>query len=123
MSEITSTKVGAKPLAGDGDNVTVTWGPISTGDTCTPLEGYADYPERTVHVFGTFNAATVTLQGSLNGTDYATLNDPQGNALTFVTATTRIEAVAEVTPYIKPIISGGGSDAVTVVLFLRRSKT
>lgn len=123
MSVITSTKVGAKPISGDGDNVTVTWSPLNTGDTCTPLEGYADYPERTVHVFGTFNAATVTLQGSIDGVNYATLNDPQGNALTFVTATTRIEAISEVTPYIKPIISGGGGDSVTVALFMRRSKT
>lgn len=52
-----------------------------------------------MHVFGTFGSATVTIEGSLNGVDWATLTDPQGNALTFTSA--RIEAISEATVHLK----------------------
>jgi hypothetical protein len=59
--------------------------------------------DRTVQVIGTFGGATVTIQGSLDGATWATLNDLQGTAMTFTAA--RIEGVSEIVTYIRPLVS------------------
>lgn len=99
-----------------GDTMRVTWTPVATGDTGSPV----DAPEhlfKEVHVFGTFGGATCTIEGSLDGgTTWATLNDPQGNALTFTTA--RLERVQESTARIRPNVAGGAG-TLTVVMILK----
>ncbi len=67
-----------------------------------------------VHVSGTFGGATVVLQGSNDGTTYATLKDLQGNNLSFTSA-----GYAEFTSgaaFIKPSISGGTGDSLTITV-------
>lgn len=72
--------------------------------------------DRTVQVIGTFGGATVTIQGSLDGTNWATLNDLQGTALTFTSA--RIEGVSEIVTYIRPLVSGASGTTDLDVYFL-----
>lgn len=81
-----------------------------------------DYADVSVQVMGTFGTATVLLEGSNDGgTTYTTLNDPQGNALTFTTA--KIEQVLEPMSLIRPRVSvGDESMDVDVVLFMRRQR-
>jgi hypothetical protein len=65
-----------------------------------------------VQVSGTFGGATVVLQGSNDGTTYATLKDLQGNNLSFTAA-----GYAEFTSgaaFIKPSISGGAGDSLNI---------
>ena len=92
----------------------------TTNDTGSNLEmpGSSD---RSVQVIGSFGAGgTLVIQGSNdNGTTWHTLNDPQGNALSFTTAKT--EAVLELTRLIRPFISGGdGTTDLDVYMLVKR---
>lgn len=96
----------------------VTWANLAAGDTGTPIDlvGHAD---RTVQVFGNFGGATVTLEGSLDGDHWATLNDAQGNPIQITEA--KIEAVTEAVLLTRPSVAGGSSVDVTVKLFMRKT--
>lgn len=75
---------------------------------------------RSVQIAGTFDGSTITLQGSNDGTNYVTLTDPQGNAISKTAAA--IEQIEDNTLYIKPSgASMGANTAITVtVLVIRR---
>lgn len=94
----------------------VQWSNIGDADTCTavPMSGGSD---RSVQITGTFSSATVVIQGSNDGTNYAPLTDPQGNAISKTAAS--LEAISELTRYIKPTTSGGSSSSVTVSLLIK----
>lgn len=94
-----------------------TWTAMGNADTGTavPMSGAAD---RSVQVQGTFGSATVTVQGSNDGTNYQTLADPQGNALTWTSAN-RLEQILELTRYIRPITAGGTGTNVEVNILLK----
>lgn len=99
----------------------VTWPSLSqTGsDQGAPLEmpGFAD---RSVQVSGTFGSGgSVRIEGSNDGTNYAVLTDPQGNALDITAA--KIEAIMELTRYIRPrVTAGDGSTSLTVSMLIKR---
>lgn len=99
----------------------ITWAAIPNGDSGSPVEmpGSAD---RSVQILGTFGAGgTIVIEGSNDGTNYVTLTDPQGNALSKTAAA--IEAVSELTRYIRPhVTAGDGTTALTVCLLLRRTQ-
>lgn len=60
------------------------------------------YPNRSVHVVGTFGGGTILIEGSNDGgVTWFGLNDPQGLALSF-TVTATGEKVAETTQMIRP---------------------
>ena len=82
------------------------WDNLVNNDTGAPAD-VSDRPDRTVSVQGTFNGATMTLQGSMDGgTVYFTLHDNLGVAITLAAAGSVI--VAENTKTIRPSITGGG---------------
>jgi hypothetical protein len=59
---------------------------------------------------------TISIQGSLDGTNWVILTDPQGNAITKTAAA--IESISEATPYIRPIVTAGdGTTSLSVLLF------
>ena len=61
--------------------VIATWANMQNGDDGQPIE-LANFADRSVQVFGTFGAGgNVRIEGSIDGTNYAPLTDPQGNAL------------------------------------------
>lgn len=93
------------------------WALVTENDTCSPVE-YAASADRSVQIAGTFGASTVLIAGSNDGTNYVTLTDPQGNAVSKTTAA--IETLEEVTRYIKPTMSGGTGQSLTISLLLRR---
>jgi len=100
-------------------NYAYTWAEIPNGDDGQP----AIHPgtgDRSVQIFGTFGTGgSVTLQGSNNGTNWATMHDTGGTDLTFTAA--GLEAVLENTQYIRPIVTAGdGTTAITVILNVRR---
>lgn len=93
----------------------ITWSDIGDSDTCTAVEyGFGNL--MSVQVGGTFGSATVVLQGSNDGTTYATLLDSQGNAISKTAA--GFEQVQDRARYIRPSSSGGSSSAVDVTLFV-----
>lgn len=95
----------------------------ATSDTGAPLT-LPEYADRSVQVKGTFGAGgTVVIEGSndrkADTPTYATLNDPNGNALSITAA--KIEQVLESTYLIRPRISGGdGTTDLTVTIMVRR---
>lgn len=95
----------------------IAWLGMATTDTGKPLEmpGSSD---RSVQINGTFGGATVTLRGSNDGVNYVTLTDPQGNAISATSAT--LEAVTEITRFVRPEVSGGAGVNVNVYLLVKR---
>ena len=93
------------------------WDNITTADECAPVQS-AQYTDKSVQVFGTFGVGgSVAFQGSNDGTNWATLTDPQGNPLSFTAP--KIEMVSEATQFVRPVVSGDGSTSLTVLLLVK----
>lgn len=116
MATATLSLTRVKPFA---DAWAASW-TLATGDQGAPCE-MVMASEKSVQVTGTFNTSTVVLQGSNDGTNWVTLTDPQGNALSFTSAA--LEAIEEHTRYVRPSVSGGTATALTVTLFMRGQMT
>lgn len=94
------------------------WSALATGDDGLPAR-LAQAADRTVQIEGTFGGATCTIQGSLNGSNWHTLKDMQGNDLIFTAA--GIAAVMEATIYTRPVVTGGAGASINVTLLSRSS--
>lgn len=103
-----------------GRGYVATWSGLVVGETCEPV-AFVGASDRTVQVLGTFGAGgSVSIEGSLQPvpSTYATLTDPQGNALTFTSA--KLESISELVSFVRPNITGGdGTTALTVHLLMR----
>lgn len=99
----------------------ITWTGLLNGDSGEPLEmpGSAD---RSVQINGTFGSGgTVLIEGSNDGVNYYTLNDPSSAALSYTAA--KIESVLEITRYIRPRVSAGdGATSLVCSMLVRQSK-
>lgn len=102
-----------------GNAALVTWTGLLNGDFGAPVQ-WVDYADRCVQVTGTFGTGgSVTLQGSNDGTNWATMADPQGNALTFTA--TKLEQALELPVYVRPAVTAGdGTTNLTVTICMRR---
>ncbi len=74
-----------------------------------------DANDRSVHVDGTFGGGSVLIEGSNDGVSWFTLNDPQGNPLSF--SSPRLEAILEMTSYIRA--KANGVTSVKAVMYVR----
>lgn len=97
----------------------VQWTPLLNGDSGAPfaMPGFAD---RSVQIGGTFGAGgTVLIEGSNDGSNYVTLNDPQGVALSITAA--GLKEISQICKLIRPRVSAGdGTTSITVTLLARR---
>lgn len=91
----------------------ITWSALATNDTGTPIQA-AGLSERSFQVAGTFGGATVVLQGSNDGTNWVTLTDPLGVAISFTS--TGLKQVMQVCRYMRPSVSGGAGVAIDCYL-------
>lgn len=99
----------------------VTWSPLTAANAAGSAVQMAGSSDRCVQFIGAFDSATVVLQGSNDGTNWVTLTDPQGNAISKTSA--GIEQIMELTRYVRPSSSGGGgSQSVGVILFLKKAR-
>jgi len=96
-----------------GHEHTVTWAALDTPDTGSTFKRTV-FQDLYVQATGTFDSGTVTLQGSNDGTNWVSLVDPQGNAIAFTAAGG--EQLLETPVWIRPIISGGTSPAINIIL-------
>ena len=95
--------------------VLVTWA-LTDADTGTAFPiSYA--AEITVQVSGTFGSATAVLQGSNDGTNWATLNAWIGTNTSFTTA--GIRKATENPGYIRAVTTGGTASTISVVVALK----
>ena len=97
------------------DATTSTWGAMATGDNGAPVS--TNGRNLSVQVLGTFGGATVTMQGSNDGTNWATLNDQAvpGNVCSFTSA--GFKGVLQMPKYIRPVVSGGAGSGLIVIMF------
>lgn len=98
----------------------VTWGALVNGDAGDVIgPDTALWSDRSIQVNGTFGAGgTLVWEGSNDGVTFATLNAPQGVALSFNTPAMR--QVLEGALYMRPrVTAGDGTTALSVVLMLR----
>lgn len=120
MATVTPTSA---PIVGSTRRVT--WGPLTSTDTAGLSIAAPDHTFKEIQVKGTFDSSTVTIEGTLDpesvadgSATWATLNDVQGNALTFTTA--RMERVQESVARIRPnVSSAGASTSVTVTMVMK----
>jgi len=92
-----------------GKSSLVSWSALATGDTGAPIQGVG-LSDRSVQFTGTFGGATVVLEGSNDGTNYVTLTDPAGVALSFTSA--GLKQLLQITRYMRPSVSGGAAVAI-----------
>lgn len=105
--------------ARDGSAKRVVWTPVTEADTCTPVS-MPELSDKSVQVLGTFGGSTTAVHGSNDGgTTYAALNDPTGTAIAITSA--KIKAVLENTEYVKPVVTGGSSQSLSIAMVAKLS--
>ncbi len=114
MATITPTAVSLGNNLGTRGIAIHQWACVLAADTYSPIEIPA-FADRTVQASGTWAAGTVVIQGSIDGTTYKTLTDPQGNPLSFTADS--IEAVAENVRYIRPAVTTNVTGVTVSILF------
>lgn len=97
----------------------VTWANLGNADDGAPYETKWHRDFCVTAVVAAYGSATLVIEGSNDGTNYITLNDPQGNALSFTTGLTKLEQLLEVPRYIRPRTSGRTGTDITVQLYAK----
>jgi hypothetical protein len=106
--------------SGGADSVQLgTWTLLANGDSGLAFPR-PDWADRTIQVFGTFGSGgTVLIEGSNDGTNWATLNDAFGTTMSVTSAS--IKQLAEATLYMRPRVSAGdGTTSITVIVCARK---
>ena len=83
-------------------------------DTVGAAAEFPDQTDAVVTITGTFGGATVTIEGSNDGTTFVILTDPQGNIISKTSAA--IEQITEVPRYVRPAKASGSSTTVRVMI-------
>lgn len=119
MATITATASGVPVDSFVGNSRLVTWTPLANGDSGSAVS-LSEFTDRSAAVTGTFGAGgTLIIEGTIDGTNWFTLTDPQGNNLSFTSA--RLEAISEATVQIRPrVTAGDGTTALTVTMLAHR---
>jgi len=110
MAAIAATrkKIGAR-------SIEVKWETLTSADSGASAE-VKGHPDRTVQVSGTPSGATITLQGSVDGTNFVTLTDNLGLDIVFVN-TTGLKVLAQAPRYMQITNSGGdGSTDIDITM-------
>lgn len=86
--------------------VNIKWPGLLNADTGLPVTVTSKFWKLTLQVSGTFGAGgTVLLEGSNDGTNYSTLKDVGGTAISITdTSIARLEGIPQ---YIRPRVSAG----------------
>ncbi len=119
---LTSIRAGTPEFDPNVPGKTASWSGLLQGDDGEPLpvDAILQYLDRTFQVTGTFGGATILIEGTNDGTNYYTLDDPQGIPLSITTA--GIYQVIQVTLKMRPRVSGGdGTTTFAVTGMLRRT--
>lgn len=105
---------------GDHSVMTYTYETLTTTNTTGAPINLTEFADRSLQITGTFGSGgTIVWEGSNDGTNYVTLTDPQGNAISKTAAA--IEAVTEVTQWARPrVTAGDGTTDLDVTVLCRR---
>ena len=113
---IARTEIGDK----DGSSRLIAWTGGATADGSGSAVELPEWADNCVHIIGTIGGATVTIEGSNDGTNWITLNHP-GGALSFTSLAAALKQVLERPRYIRPTITGGAATGIGVYLVMRRA--
>lgn len=113
---ISRTQVGDK----DGSATLVAWTEGATADGAAAAVELPEWADNCVHAIGTIGGATLTIEGSNDGTNWVTLNNAQGGALS-LTAVDVLKQIVERPRYIRPKLTGGAASGIGVYLLMRRA--
>lgn len=104
--------------AGGIDAVVATWaGLTSSGDVGAALQRL-DLVDRSVQMYGTWGGGTVVWEGSNDGVNYSTLNNPFGAAISL--SANGLMQVTEATAWVRPHCTADTA-GVTVTVTMRRT--
>jgi len=104
--------------AEDGSAILIKWEALVSGSLDGIGVPVAKFADKTVQVIGTFDTATITIQGSNDNTNWFTLTELDGTALVWTAAYGA--AISESPWYIRPLVSSvGGSTDLDVLLLVR----
>ena len=100
------------------DAKSILWETLTESDAASPftIEGLMG-SAGCVQVTGTFGSATVVLQASNDGSNWVTLKDTAGNAISFTSAGMAEFSTAAL--YLRPSASGGSSQDLDITMVLR----
>lgn len=108
--------------AQDGAITIHSWTPLNQASPDGSPVRTAQFAALCVQITGTFGAGTALLQGSNDGTNWFTLNNAQGSAISGTAAL--LKQVAEIPLWVRPNVTGAdGTTALTCVLMGRRLNT
>lgn len=99
----------------------IIWAGVTPGDTLDALLLKQQYGlAASVQAVGTFGGATITMQVSNDGTNWASVNDVNSATVTMTAATQYFEMSLS-SAYIRGVIAGGSGSDIDVILVLRGS--
>lgn len=120
MATVTPTRTSRLEVGGDDSVAIYTWALTSANTDGLPIE-WVQWADRCFTGTGTWGGATLTIQGSNDGSTWVTLNNAQGTAAT-ATADKALQIV-EVPRFVRPnLTTAGVGAAVTVILCARRAQ-
>lgn len=108
-------------ISQDGSVYKVQWTPLTNSNTDGSPVVATEWADRCVSIDGTFGGATVVIQGSNDGSNWYTLNNAQGTAISGTAGL--LKQIVEVPYYIRPLLSGGAGSSVTVTMIARRANS
>ncbi len=115
----TVTPSNTNSVGGDDSTFLLTWNLTTANLDGAPVER-PQWPDRVLTVSGTFGGATIVLQGSNDGTNWATCKDVNGNAVSLTAA--GIFHVTGTPRFMRPFLSvAGAGAAIAVQLLCRRA--
>lgn len=104
---------------GDGSCVMLLWTPVTEADVCAAAE-FPDLSDKSIHVYGTFGGSSTAIHGSNNGgSSFAALNDPSSTVIAITTE--KIKQILENTQQIKPVITGGTGQTLSVAVLVKQN--
>ena len=102
------------------DSVKVVWTTVTENDTAATYSGMSEYADRTVQFTGTPGSSTMLFEGSNDDTNFVTLNDPLGTAISL--SSNGLRQVLEYTESVRPRFTGGSGQSVTTTLVAKRMR-
>ena len=99
------------------DRRVITWAAAATGDTFAPFVMDVPGSVAAVQIDGTFGGATATLQGSVDGTTYFTLNNVAGDPVSATSAA--LFELSTAVLYVRPALAAGTGNALNFRLVVR----
>lgn len=106
------------PAKGVAATQWTSWAGVTTGIPLT----LSAYPDKTVGVHGTWGAATFVVEGSMDGTNYFTLNDSRGEGNAISLTADNIVTILENPYYIRCKTTGGTGTALTVTIIAQSAQ-